>query len=120
VNTQTESRGWETESNYHEHFLDDPDVDITSYAESNAGAFVASLAALVILFVGIHFLRDWTKPPVLVFPTATAPEVIPIPEIFNAHWKVSCLYINGGTKVIRPNYDNPVCTADAAKKRGDL
>lgn len=121
---QAEYRGWEIEDNYREHFLDDPDVDLTDFSEGNSGYFVASMVILLVAIVGLYALNLWLKPPMVTFQPVTPPIIQhDAPKSFWAQvdntWRVSCVYGNIKAKTLRPNYENPNCAPEAAKKRGE-
>lgn len=125
LSEQIEHRGWEIEDNYHEHFLDDPEVDLAGdFSEGNSGVFVGSIIALAVLVIAFWGLKLWIAPPVVYFRPALPPIIQhDAPGSFWAQidktWRVSCVYGKIETKTLRPYYENPNCTPEAAKKRGE-
>lgn len=108
----TEHRGWEISTNYHEHWLDDPDYDLAEDSSKVSTApFFFCLAFAVIFGLAIHFGEEWVAPPIVKFP---APKIVPVVQwTFPAGWQMECLSIDGANKTIQPNWADPGCRARA-------
>lgn len=131
MTAEVEHRGWEIESNYHEHFLDDPSIDLgDDFSEGNGGHLFGAILALTVLLVAIWGLKLWLTPPILNFPPAAVQIVLPQPPIprgqmsagpihYDSDWRPQCLMVDYAHKMLRPNYGNPNCTPQAAKQRGE-
>ena len=121
----TEQRGWEIEDSYQQHELDDPYTDVaTSLVEGRSWLIGGLLVFLVTGVFCLYGMKLWLTPPTIVFkspsPVIVSYESQGIWGMVTSEWRLSCLYFNGGEKIVRPNYDSPYCTAEAAKKRGEL
>lgn len=65
---ETEHRGWEIESSYHQHYLDDVNWDLAEDQADEYGAkFAWVVGALVVLCLALYGLNLYLTPPKVVF-----------------------------------------------------
>lgn len=78
---QAESRGWEIEDTHHEHWLDDPQVDIAEdHGESSAKVLVVVLILIALFGAAVYLAGKWLEPPAVSFhvtPVIYRPAIIP-------------------------------------------
>lgn len=90
-----ESRGWEIESNYNEHVLDDPIIDIAEDERQGLSPVPALFFLLVLaITIGTYLAGKWLEPPKLVLPAPLAPRILtPPPDFKGTMWE--CRIIAG-------------------------
>jgi hypothetical protein len=74
---QTEHRGWEISDDYHQHWMDDNELDVVDeFEEASATGFTAALIVLAISLAGLYALDLYLAPPRPTFAATFQPPSI--------------------------------------------
>ncbi len=101
---------------YYDHPLDTPYEEVRP-SSSTTSIVVLVLMALVSigLYLGIRAENMYIKPPSVYFAQVGIPRQ---QTTFPQGMRLVCIHYDGSTNIIRPNWEEPKCTATLAKKKG--
>lgn len=124
VVSQDTERGWEISNDYRQHYMDDPNWDLSEDAEQHDGKFIAVLWVAVVLALGsfaVHHYLDHSDTVKISFDNTGAsfgfnmqgrlPRGMYVPP----GWVIHCVKINEKGSYMEPNYEDPACSCRDGK-----
>lgn len=111
MTTETEHRGWEISSDYHEHWMDDCTYDLAEDTDSPWQSWLAAIA-IAVLVAGVYLLGKWLEPPAVTFrpPIISMSPVQPAVQFVSqfgdfrwpVNYSVTCMALDTQAKTIQP------------------